>query len=182
MMQPRIQKKYHAEVFENLYKDFNYPNKMMVPKLSKIVVNTSMSDAISNVKLLHAAAKELTLITGQKTVITKARRSIANFRLREGMPIGAKVTLRRKKMWEFFDRLTAIAIPRIRDFRGLEPKGFDGRGNYTMGIVEQIVFPEISYDKIQKMNGFNITFVTTANTDAEALALLTRLGMPFASA
>jgi large subunit ribosomal protein L5 len=181
-MQPRIQKKYHAEVFDNLINEFKYANKMMVPKLSKIVVNTSMSDAISNVKLLHAASKELTLITGQKTVITKARTSIANFRLREGMPIGAKVTLRRKKMWEFFDRLTSIAIPRIRDFRGLPPTGFDGRGNYTMGIVEQIVFPEVSYDKIQKSNGFNITFVTTANTDAEALSLLMYLGMPFASA
>ena len=181
-MQPRIQQKYHNEVFDALLKDFNYSNKMMVPKLSKIVLNTSMSEAISNVKLLHAAAEELTLISGQKTVITRARKSIANFRLREGMPLGAKVTLRRRKMWEFFDRLTAIAIPRIRDFRGLTPKGFDGRGNYNMGIIEQIVFPEISYDQIKKMNGFNITFVTTAKTDAEALALLKHLGMPFADA
>ena len=181
-MQPRIQQKYHSEVFDALLKDFNYSNKMMVPKLSKIVLNTSTSEAISNVKLLHVLANELTLIAGQKTVITKARRSIANFRLREGMPLGAKVTLRRHKMWEFFDRLTSIAIPRIRDFRGLTPKGFDGRGNYNMGIIEQIVFPEISYDQIKKMNGFNITFVTTAKTDAEALALLKHLGMPFADA
>ena len=181
-MQPRIQQKYHNEVFDALLKDFNYSNKMMVPKLTKIVLNTSTSEAISNVKLLHALADELTLIAGQKTVITRARRSIANFRLREGMPLGAKVTLRRHKMWEFFDRLSSIAIPRIRDFRGLTPKGFDGRGNYNMGIIEQIVFPEISYDQIKKMNGFNITFVTTAKTDAEALALLKHLGMPFADA
>ena len=148
-MQPRIQIKYKEEVFGQMLKEFEYPNPMMVPRLQKIVVNTSLSEALQNAKLLTAIAEELTLITGQKSIITKARRSIANFKLREGQALGAKVTLRGKKMWEFFDRLTAIAIPRIRDFRGLEQKGFDGRGNFNMGIIEQIVFPEISYDKIK---------------------------------
>jgi large subunit ribosomal protein L5 len=155
---------------------------MQVPKLTKIVVNVSMKEAIQNVKLLNKAAEELTLITGQKAVITRARRSIANFKLREGMPIGARVTLRGTQMWEFLDRLVSIAIPRIRDFRGVNPKAFDGRGNYSLGLTEQIVFPEIEYDKVQRITGMNIAFVTTANTDEEGRALLKNLGMPFANA
>jgi large subunit ribosomal protein L5 len=178
-MVPRIQEKYKNETIGLMLEEFQYSNVMMVPRLEKIVVNTSMHEAIQNIKLLQAATEELTLITGQKAIVTKARRSIANFKLREGMPIGAKVTLRRKKMWEFLDRLSSVAIPRIRDFRGLNPKGFDGRGNYSMGIVEQLIFPEISYDQIKKINGMNITFVTTAKTDAEGRALLKYLGMPF---
>ena len=177
-MQARIHEHYKNEVVAKLTKDFSYSNVMMVPKLSKIVLNTSIKDAIQNSKLIDAAAKELTLIAGQKAVVTRARKSIANFKLREGMPIGAKVTLRGRQMWEFFDRLTSVAMPRIRDFRGLNPNGFDGRGNYNMGILEQIIFPEINYDDIKRINGMNITFVTTANTDDEAYALLKALGMP----
>jgi large subunit ribosomal protein L5 len=150
----------------------------MVPKLTKIVINTSIREAIQNSKLIDAAAKELTLIAGQKAVVTRARKSIANFKLREGMPIGAKVIFRGRQMWEFFDRFTSVAVPRIRDFRGLNPNGFDGRGNYNMGILEQIIFPEINYDEIKKINGMNITFVTTARTDDEAYGLLKALGMP----
>jgi len=170
---------YKDEVTPSMIKEFGYSNIMEVPKLEKIIINTCMSEAIQNVKLLHAAAKEITLISGQKTVITKARKSVSNFKLREGMPLGAKVTLRRDKMWEFFDRLTSVAIPRIRDFRGINPKGFDGRGNYSMGILEQLIFPELKFDDIKKVNGMNITFVTSAKTDAEGRALLKHLGMPF---
>lgn len=177
-MQARIHEHYKNEVVAKLTKDFSYSNVMMVPKLTKIVLNTSIKDAIQNSKLIDAAAKELTLIAGQKAVVTRARKSIANFKLREGMPIGAKVTLRGRQMWEFFDRLTSVAMPRIRDFRGLNPTGFDGRGNYNMGILEQIIFPEINYDDIKRINGMNITFVTTAKTDDEAYALLKALGMP----
>ncbi|MAA79496.1 MAG: 50S ribosomal protein L5 [Deltaproteobacteria bacterium] len=177
-MQARIHEHYKNEVIAKLTKDFSYANVMMVPKLTKIVLNTSIKDAIQNSKLIDAAAKELTLIAGQKAVVTRARKSIANFKLREGMPIGAKVTLRGRQMWEFFDRLTSVAMPRIRDFRGLNPNGFDGRGNYNMGILEQIIFPEINYDDIKRINGMNITFVTTAKTDDEAYALLKALGMP----
>lgn len=178
-MQTRLQKKYREEAQKNLMEEFKYKNVMQVPKMEKIVVNTCMSEAIQNVKLLYAAQNELTLITGQKAVITKARKSVSNFKLREGMPLGAKVTLRGDKMWEFLDRLIAIAIPRIRDFRGINPSGFDGRGNYSMGIVEQLIFPELNFDDIKKINGMNITFVTTAKTDAEGKALLKNLGMPF---
>jgi large subunit ribosomal protein L5 len=178
-MQARLQKKYREETQKNLMEEFKYKNVMQVPKLEKIVVNTCMSEAIQNVKLLDAAQNELTLITGQKAVITKARKSVSNFKLREGMPLGAKVTLRGDKMWEFLDRLIAIAIPRIRDFRGINPDGFDGRGNYSMGIIEQLIFPELNFDDIKKINGMNITFVTTAKTDAEGRALLKNLGMPF---
>ncbi|MEL6347088.1 MAG: 50S ribosomal protein L5 [Myxococcota bacterium] len=178
-MKPRLQVRYEDEVKTSLREHFDYKNVMLVPKLTKIVVNTSIKDAITNVKLLEAAAEEIALITGQKPIIRRARRSIATFKLREGMPIGAKVTLRRVMMWEFLDRLITVAIPRIRDFRGLNPNGFDGRGNYSMGITEQIVFPEIDYDKIKRVNGMNITFVTTAQTDAEARELLRKLGMPF---
>ena len=153
---------------------------MQVPGLEKIVVNTCLKDAITNRKILDVAAAEIGLITGQKPVITRARKSIANFKLRDGMPLGAKVTLRSTKMWEFLDRMIAVAIPRIRDFRGLDPNGFDGRGNYSMGLTEQIVFPEIDYDKVQRVTGMNITFVTSATTDEEGRALLRALGMPFA--
>ena len=153
---------------------------MEVPGLEKIVLNTCLKDAITNQKILDTAAAEIGLITGQRPVITRARKSIANFKLRDGMPLGAKVTLRSTKMWEFLDRLVAIAMPRIRDFRGLNPNGFDGRGNYSMGLTEQIVFPEINYDKVQRITGMNITFVTSAKTDEEGRALLKALGMPFA--
>tara|TARA_B100000575_G_scaffold285600_1_gene281104 strand:- start:931 stop:1476 length:546 start_codon:yes stop_codon:yes gene_type:complete len=179
-MQPRLKTQYKDVVLPQLQKDFSYGNIMEVPKLEKIVVNTCLKEAITNMKILESAASELGLITGQKAVITRARKSIANFKLRDGMPLGAKVTLRSALMWEFLDRLIAISIPRIRDFRGLNPNGFDGRGNYSMGITEQIVFPEIDYDKVQRITGMNITFVTTANTDEEGRALLKALGMPFA--
>lgn len=179
---PRLRLKYDNEVREQLLKEFGYSNVMMVPKLTKIVVNVSLKDAIQNVKILEKAADELTLITGQKAVITRARRSIANFKLREGMPIGARVTLRGTQMWEFMDRLVTVAIPRIRDFRGINPKAFDGRGNYSLGLTEQIVFPEIDYDKVQRITGMNIAFVTTAKTDEEGRALLKSVGMPFANA
>jgi len=178
-MQPRLKTMYREEVAAGLLTKFSYKNVMQVPRLTKIVVNTSMKEAIQNVKLLDAAATELTLITGQKAIVRRARRSIANFKLREGMPIGAKVTLRGTMMWEFLDRLVTVAIPRIRDFRGLDPSGFDGRGNYNMGITEQIVFPEIEYDNVKRINGMNITFVTTADSDDEARELLGLLGVPF---
>lgn len=178
-MQPRLKTMYREEVTAGLLETFSYKNVMQVPRLTKIVVNTSMKDAIQNVKLLEAAAAEITLVTGQKAIIRRARRSIANFKLREGMPIGAKVTLRGTKMWEFLDRLVTVSIPRIRDFRGLNPNGFDGRGNFNMGVTEQIVFPEIEYDMVKRINGMNITFVTSAATDDEARALLSLLGVPF---
>ena len=179
-MQPRLKTQYNEVVLPQLRKDFDYGNVMEVPKLEKIVLNTCLKEAITNMKILDSAAAEIGLISGQRPIITKARKSIANFKLREGMPLGAKVTLRGAHKWEFLDRLVAIAIPRIRDFRGLNPHGFDGRGNYSMGITEQIVFPEIEYDKVQRITGMNITFVTSANTDEEGRALLKALGMPFA--
>ena len=179
-MQPRLKTKYREVVLPQLHKEFEYGNVMQVPGLEKIVVNTCLKDAITNRKILDVAAAEIGLITGQKPVITRARKSIANFKLRDGMPLGAKVTLRSTKMWEFLDRMIAVAIPRIRDFRGLDPNGFDGRGNYSMGLTEQIVFPEIDYDKVQRVTGMNITFVTSATTDEEGRALLRALGMPFA--
>ncbi len=180
-MTPRLQNRYRDETIGTLTREFSYGNPMQVPRLQKIVVNVSLKEAIQNVKIIETAASELALITGQKAIIRRARRSIANFKLREGMPIGAKVTLRRRNMWEFLDRLVSVAIPRIRDFRGLNPTGFDGRGNYSMGISEQIVFPEINYDKVQRITGMNVTFVTSAPNDAEACALLRGLGMPFKS-
>lgn len=179
---PRLRVKYDQEVRSKLQEQFGYENVMMVPRLEKVVLNTSMKEAIQNVKLLETAAEELSLIAGQKAVITRARNSIANFKLREGMPIGARVTLRGTRMWEFMDRLVTVAIPRIRDFRGINPRAFDGRGNYSLGITEQIIFPEIDYDKVSRINGMNIAFVTTAPTDEEGLALLKHLGMPFANA
>lgn len=178
-MEPRLKIRYRDQAVSSLLTEFSYENVMQVPRLEKIVVNTSLKEAISNPKVLDAAAEELAIITGQKPIIRNARRSIANFKLREGMPIGAKVTLRNVRMWEFLDRLIALAIPRIRDFRGLESSGFDGRGNYSMGLTEQIIFPEIEYDKVKRISGMNISFVTTAKTDVEGRALLLALGMPF---
>lgn len=178
-MKTRLHSVYQDKVCSALQTEFGYRNVMQVPRLEKVVVNVSLKEAITNSKVLDVAAAELGSITGQKAIIRKARKSIANFKLREGMPIGAKVTLRGARMWEFVDRLISIAIPRVRDFRGLSPDGFDGRGNYSMGITEQIVFPEIEYDKVQRITGMNITFVSTARTDNEARALLKHLGMPF---
>jgi len=177
---PRIKARYHASAVAKLQEQFRYGNVMQVPRLTKIVLNLSMKDAIQNQKLLDTAAEELSLIAGQKAVITRARISIANFKLRENMPIGARVTLRGDQMWEFFDRLVTVAIPRLRDFRGVNGKAFDGRGNYSLGLTEQIIFPEIDYDKVNRINGMNIAFVTTATTDEEGRALLAHLGMPFA--
>jgi large subunit ribosomal protein L5 len=178
-MTPRMKDQYRDSVLPAMLKEGDYGNVMRIPKIEKIVVNTSMKEAITSPKVLDAAAAELAIITGQKAQIRRARRSIANFKLRAGMPIGAKVTLRGDRMWYFLDRLVAVAIPRIRDFRGLSPKSFDGRGNYSMGIEEQILFPEIQYDKVTRVNGMNITIVTTAETDEEGRDLLKRLGLPF---
>lgn len=175
----RLKDKYNTEVVPAMMKEFNYSNVMQVPRLEKIVINTSLKEAIQNIKVLEAAAEELAQITGQRPAIRRAKKSIANFKLRAGMPIGAMVTLRRERMFEFFDRLISVAIPRIRDFRGVSPKAFDGRGNYSLGISEQIIFPEINYDKVNKVTGMNITFVTTARSDQEARALLAHLGIPF---
>ena len=176
---PRMQDMYKKEVVPKLKEKFGYRNIMEVPKLVKVIVNMGLGDAIENIKVIEVATQELGVITGQKAVITKARKSIANFKLREGVPIGAMVTLRRDRMYYFLDKLLTIALPRVRDFRGVSPKGFDGRGNYTLGIKEQIIFPEINYDKIDKIRGMNITIVTTAKNDEEGLELLRLLGMPF---
>jgi len=178
-MEPNLRMHYRDVVHKGLTEEFSYANPMLVPKLEKIVVNMSIKEATSNAKLIESAAEELTLLTGQKAIIRKAKKSIANFKLREGMPIGAKVTLRGAQMWYFLERLISIAIPRIRDFRGVSPTGFDGRGNYSLGLAEQLIFPELDYDKVTRVSGMNITFVTNARTDREALALLRRLGMPF---
>jgi len=178
---PRLREHYHTEVVAKLTEEFTYGNPMQVPKLSKIIINMTTKDAVQNVKLLDAAREEITAIAGQRAVVTKARRSIANFKLREGMPLGVRVTLRGVRMWEFLDRLISVAIPRIRDFRGINPKAFDGRGNYSLGLTEQIIFPEIDYDKVNRIQGMNIAFVTTAENDEEGRALLRLLGMPFAS-
>jgi large subunit ribosomal protein L5 len=164
-----------------LTEEFKYPNAMAVPRLRKIVVNIGLGEASQNVKLLDAAVRELGQVTGQKPVITKARKSIANFKLRKNMPIGTMVTLRGDRMYEFFDRLVNVALPRVRDFRGLSTKSFDGRGGYTLGLRDQLVFPEVEYGKVEKVKGMNISIVTDARTDAEALALLRHLGMPFRS-
>ena len=179
---PRLKVKYNETVKQTLLEEFSYANVMMVPRLSKIVLNTSMKDAIQNVKILETGASEITSLAGQKAVIVRSRHSIANFKLREGMPIGARVTLRGHRMWEFLDRLVTVAIPRVRDFRGVNPKAFDGRGNFSLGLTEQIIFPEINYDRISRIMGMNIAFVTTAPTDEEGRALLRHLGMPFANA
>lgn len=171
--------RYQQEVVPAMMKEFGYKNPMQVPKLEKIVVNVGMGEAISNVKLLDAAVKELGQITGQRPVVTKAKKSIAGFKLREGMPIGAKVTLRRERMYEFLDRLLNAALPRIRDFRGISLKAFDGKGNYTLGIKEQLIFPEINYDEVAAIHGMDITIVTTATNDTEGRALLRNFGFPF---
>lgn len=177
---PRLLSRYRSDAAPKLLKEFGYENVMQIPRLQKVVLNITTKDAIQNVKILESAADELTLIAGQKAVITRARTSIANFKLRGGVPIGARVTLRGARMWEFLDRLVTVAIPRIRDFRGVSGRAFDGRGNFSLGLTEQIIFPEIDYDKVQKITGLNIAFVTSASTDDEGRALLAHLGMPFA--
>jgi large subunit ribosomal protein L5 len=177
--QPRLLVEYRQKVAPALRERFEYQNAMQVPRLSKIVLNAGLGEAIQNQKLIEAAATQLAAITGQKPVVTRAKKAIANFKLREGLAIGCMVTLRRDRMWEFLDRLINIALPRVRDFRGVPPRGFDGRGTYTMGLREQIIFPEIEYDKVEKVHGMNITIVTTARTDEEARELLRGLGMPF---
>ncbi len=176
---PRLKEIYQERVVPAMMKRFNYRNRMEVPKLDKIVINMGLGEAIQNIKILDSAVQELTLITGQKAVITKAKKSIAQFKLRVGMPIGVRVTLRKERMYEFFNRLVNVALPRVRDFKGLSGKSFDGRGNYALGIREQLIFPEIHYDKIDKVKGMNIVIGTTARTDEEGKELLRLLGMPF---
>ncbi len=176
---PRMRDRYKSEIVPALKDKFSFATVMQVPRLEKISVNMGLGEAVRDPKILEVAAEDLAVITGQKAVITKARKSIAGFKLRAGMPIGAKVTLRGARMWEFCDRLLSIALPRIRDFRGLNPEAFDGRGNYTLGVTEQLIFPEIDYDKVQKQLGMDITFVTTARTNDEGFALLQELGFPF---
>ena len=181
-MAARLHEKYKSEVCAKLQEEFTYSNPMQMPRLTKVVINMGLGRDVAtnkNTKVLDSAQEELASITGQKAVVTRARRSIAGFKLREGMPIGVCVTLRAQSMWEFVDRLCNVALPRVRDFRGVSPKAFDGRGNYTLGVREQIIFPEINYDKIDKIKGMNITFVTTATSDEEGRALLRYLGMPF---
>jgi large subunit ribosomal protein L5 len=175
----RLKDMYKNEIVAGMTKKFGYKNVMEVPRLNKIVINMGVGDAKENAKALDAAVKDLEIIAGQKPIITKARKSIANFKLREGMPIGCKVTLRGDKMYEFADRLINLALPRVRDFRGVNPNAFDGRGNYALGIKEQLIFPEIEYDKVDKVRGMDIIFVTTAKSDEEARELLTQFGMPF---
>ena len=177
--EPRLIKKYKEEVLPQLMKDFSLKNIMQAPKLDRIVVNMGLGEAVQNAKIVESAVEELTAITGRKPVVTRAKKSIASFKLREGMPIGVMVTLRGEQMYDFLDRLISVALPRTRDFKGISPKAFDGRGNYTLGIREQIIFPEINYDKIDRIKGMNITFVTTAKTDEQGRALLKSLGMPF---
>ena len=177
---PRLKVKYSEEVAPALMKKFEYKSVMQIPKLDKITINVGCGEARDNAKVLDAVVADLTKIAGQKPLITKAKKSIANFKLREGMNIGAKVTLRGARMWEFLDRLFSVALPRVRDFRGINPNGFDGRGNYALGLKEQLIFPEIEYDKVDKIRGMDIVFVTTANTDEEAKEMLTLMGAPFA--
>jgi Ribosomal protein L5 len=179
-MIPRLQEKYNNEVVQAMMEKFGYKNIMEVPKLEKIVLNMGVGEAKDNAKILEAAVSDMQLITGQKPVLTRAKKSVANFKIRENMPIGCKVTLRKHMMYEFADKLMNIALPRVRDFRGISDKSFDGRGNYSLGIKEQLIFPEVEYDKIDKVRGMDIIFVTTAKTDEEARELLRFLGMPFA--
>lgn len=175
----RLKNKYDKEVAPAIMKSLGLKNKMQVPRIEKIVISSCLPDAVQNSKVLNTAADELTAITGQKAVITKAKKSLANFKLREGMPIGVTVTLRKDKMWSFLDRLITVSLPRVRDFRGMPSKGFDGRGNYNMGLKEQIVFPEINYDKVDKVRGMNITICTSAKDDIQGKALLDHFGFPF---
>lgn len=174
-----IQKKYREEIVPAMMKTFNYANVMQVPKLEKVVVNMGLGEALENARILDTSMEELSRITGQRPVLTRARKSIANFKLREGNPIGCRVTLRRQRMYDFVYRLLNIALPRVRDFKGISPRGFDGRGNYTLGIREQLIFPEVSYDDVEKIKGMNITIVTSAKTDEEAMELLDLIGVPF---
>ena len=175
----RLKERYQKEVAPAVAKEFGITNPMAIPRVSKVVLNMGMGEAIANAKILDTAADELRAITGQKPVITKAKKSIASFKLRQGMPIGVMVTLRGERMYEFLDRLVSIALPRVRDFRGISPKAFDGRGNYTIGVREQLIFPEIDFNKVDKLRGMNITIITTARNDEQARALLKGLGMPF---
>ena len=177
---PNLKKLYQDEVAPALMQKFGYKSTMQIPRLEKIVLNVGCSEARENAKVLDAVVSDLTAITGQKAVVTKAKKSVANFKLREGMPIGAKVTLRGDKMWEFLDRLFNVALPRVRDFQGINPNSFDGRGNYALGIKEQLIFPEIEYDKIDKIRGMDVVICTTAHTDEEARVLLEQVGAPFA--
>ena len=181
MANPRLKEKYLQEIVPGLKERFSYKSIMQVPRLTKIVINKGIGAAVADKKLVDVGVEELTAISGQKAVATISKQAISNFKLRENMPIGAKVTLRGDKMYEFLDRLTTVALPRVRDFKGVNDKGFDGRGNYTLGVKEQIIFPEISIDKITRISGMDITFVTTAETDEEGLELLKALGMPFAN-
>ena len=181
-MVSRLRAKYNDEVKKALMEKFGYKSPMQIPKIEKVIINIGVGEAKDNAKALEAAVNDLGLITGQKPIVTKARKSVANFKIREGMNLGCKVTLRSDKMYEFIDRLFNIALPRVRDFRGINPNSFDGRGNYSMGIKEQLIFPEIDYDKIDKVRGMDIIFVTTANTDEEARELLTLMGAPFIKA
>ena len=177
---PRMQDKYKSDVAPALMKKFGYKSPMQIPKIDKIVVNVGCGDARDNAKVLESVVADITAITGQKAVVTKARKSVANFKLREGMPVGVKVTLRASRMWEFLDRLLNVALPRVRDFRGINPNAFDGRGNYALGLTEQLIVPEIDYDKIDKIRGMDVVICTTANTDEEARELLELMGAPFA--
>ncbi|UOR10598.1 50S ribosomal protein L5 [Halobacillus amylolyticus] len=174
-----FKKRYQEEIVPSMMSKFNYDSIMQAPKVEKIVINMGVGDAVQNAKALDSAVEELSLISGQKPVITKAKKSIAGFRLREGMPIGAKVTLRGERMYEFFQKLVSVSLPRVRDFRGISKKAFDGRGNYTLGVKEQLIFPEINYDKVDKVRGMDIVIVTTADTDEESRELLAQFGMPF---
>jgi len=178
--EPRLRERYKKEIVSSLMKRFSYTSPMQVPRLSRIVVNMGLGAAVGNPKIIDSAVTELTAITGQKPVVTRSKKAIANFKLREGLPIGIKVTLRRERMWEFMDRLVTLALPRVRDFRGTSPKAFDGAGNYTLGLKEQIVFPEIEF-AVDSIKGMNVTFVTTAASNEEAKELLAQLGMPFRS-
>lgn len=178
-MMNELKQKYQKEITPSLMKKFNYKSVMQVPKIEKIVINMGVGDAVQNAKALDSAVEELSLISGQKPLVTRAKKSIAGFRLREGMPIGAKVTLRGERMYDFLQKLIAVSLPRVRDFRGVSKNSFDGRGNYTLGIKEQLIFPEIDYDRVNKVRGLDIVIVTTANTDEEAKELLTEFGMPF---
>ena len=177
--EPRLKARYTKEIVPALKSEFNFSSVMQVPKLEKIVLNMGVGEAIQNIKILDVAVEELTTITGQKAIVRKSKKSVAQFKLREGMPIACMVTLRGTRMWEFMDRLIALALPRVRDFRGLPTRSFDGRGNYTLGLKDQLIFQEIDFSKVDKLKGMNITFVTSAKNDAEARALLTQLGMPF---
>ncbi|MFZ5917225.1 MAG: 50S ribosomal protein L5 [Chloroflexota bacterium] len=179
MAEPRLKERYRAEIVPAMMREFNYRNVMQVPRLVKVVVNVGVGEALDNAKALDATVHDIALITGQQPVVTKARKSVASFKLREGRSIGVKVTLRGRRMWDFLDRLMSVALPRVRDFRGVSPDSFDGRGNYSLGLREQLIWPEISYDQIDKIRGMELSIVTTAVTDEEGRRLLTLLGMPF---